>query len=910
MMKRHPLSVLWILVISIIASTPPVTAADVYLVLGSDTAIWDGMWTSRYNNFYNADLYKNPAENAYEVMDPSVRAQWVDSYGQTMKLTWWMMGGNIFRFATNTDVPVPNHMPLHLMRTLHGDPVQVLGDELSLHYHTFDWFDYSGDGQYFWNQALGFEDCREDWEVTLAQMLIEEKTFPVSFRSGWHYMDNDWQAELDDILPFSMHNAWPANRTDTTEPLDNTYHWNQSPEDWIAYHPSTQNYQIPGDSPGWNVRSTHIGSHIVEGELDEMFENASEGETQIACLWGHLPETNFIDNLARVDSLAHLVSDRYPDVHFRYCTATEGMQYWMESSDTTAPQLDTQVTHHDDHITLRVETDEEIFQPAPVVAVRDVYNRYRLISGRPLSGHRWSYIIDSSPDELGIIGIALCDPSGNQTMEWIDNKPADQYLDNFDTGYNEIRGTWSSIDENIWNVDARQTMVAPEDSAAVEFTMTVDGDGYRAFFTRAPWPETGAVDTVRAVIQSTSGPMDTTCFDPSIARDSWVFLGSGEFSDQESITVRLSSVNSGDAPAIMMADVMKGTAMVPDRDLSIASPVIDLNEVSRGDTVAVEFTVENRGKEQLTITRASSALGLVTCDQIPLTLARMSEITLTARFSSDDIGSALDTLYLYSDDPVEPRVGLAFTADVERPFVIIDNEDPEHYSESGKWDYSVASASQGSSSRYAYIDQSPKAYARFTTILDEPGVYELYEIVPKTENATSHALYIVHVGDAAIDTVVIDQNEGSGNWVSVGRFSLPASEPVVVQVRETGHSTRGPVLRTDAIKWCLLRTLTDVASEQHPEEFSFSLAPNYPNPFNSVTTIEYEIEKQGLVQVTIFNALGENVRVLKNSWHQPGRYSVQWDGRNGLGREVSSGVYFYHLSSGKRIQSRKLLQIK
>jgi hypothetical protein len=909
MKKRYLLSARWMIVLSVVVLTSLATAADVYLVLGSDTAIWQGMWTSRYNNFYDADLYKNPSRNAYEVMDPSVRSQWVDSYGQTMKLTWWMMGGNIFRFATNTDVPVPNHMPLHLMRTLHGDHVKALGDELSLHYHTFHWFDYNGDGQYFWNQALRFEDCRQDWEISLAQMLIEEKTFPVSFRSGWHYMDNDWQAELDDILPFSMHNAWPANRTDTTEPLDNTYHWHQSPEDWIAFHPSTKNYQVPGDGPGWNVRSTHIGSYIVEGELDEMFGKASQGEKQIACLWGHLPETDFVDNLARVDSLAHLVSDRYPDVNFRYCTAIEGMQYWMESSDTTAPQFDYQLSGSDQRLTLRLTTDEAIFQPAPVVAVRDVYNQYRLVSGRPMSGHQWTYTIPMSRDELGTIGITCCDPSGNQAMEIIHNKPADQYLDNLDLGYSEILGTWSSIQENIWYTDARRTMVSPEDSAAIEFSMTVDGDGYRAFFTRAPWPETGAVDTVRAVIQSTSGPMDTTCFDPSLIRDSWVFIGSGEVSDQQSVTVRLSSVNTGDSPVVMMADVVKVTAMVPERDLSVASSVIDLKEVSRDDTVAVDVTVENRGKDELTISRISSALGLLTCDQMPLTLESMSKTTLSIWFSSPTTGGIQDTLYLHSDDPVEPRLPVLITADVERPFVIIDNEDEDHYRESGKWAYSVARA-HGPTSRYAYIGQNPRAYARFSTTLKESGVYELYEIVPETVNATSNALYIIRVGDTALDTVLIDQNEGSGNWVSMGRFSLPAGEPVVVEVRETGQSTRGPVLRADAIKWSMLRTLTDVSMEGHPDEFSFHLSPNYPNPFNSVTTIDYEIAQAGPVQVTLYNALGKKVRVLQNAWHQPGRYSVQWDGRNGLGREVSSGVYFYHLSSGNRIQSRKLLLIK
>ena len=65
-------------------------AGEVYLVLGSDTAIWDGMGTSTYNNDYNPALYTDPSANAYLVMDPAFRAQFVDSYGTPMKMTWWM----------------------------------------------------------------------------------------------------------------------------------------------------------------------------------------------------------------------------------------------------------------------------------------------------------------------------------------------------------------------------------------------------------------------------------------------------------------------------------------------------------------------------------------------------------------------------------------------------------------------------------------------------------------------------------------------------------------------------------------------------------------------------------------------------------------------------------------------------
>jgi hypothetical protein len=193
----------------------------VYLVLGSDTAIWDGMGTDRFNDTYVDALFTDPTNNAYKVMDQAFRNQLVDSYGQTMKFTWWMMGGNIFRYATNKNFPIPNIMTVYLMRKYHGEAIRKFGDEITMHYHTFVWSDYNNDGLFFWNQAHTFLESKDDFDVTLAQYLLEENTFPVSFRSGWHYMDNEWQKYLNELLPFNIDYYYTNVRKDTVEPIDN-----------------------------------------------------------------------------------------------------------------------------------------------------------------------------------------------------------------------------------------------------------------------------------------------------------------------------------------------------------------------------------------------------------------------------------------------------------------------------------------------------------------------------------------------------------------------------------------------------------------------------------------------------------------------------------------------------------------
>ena len=112
----------------------------VYLVVGSDTAIWNAGTTvdvfTRHPH-YRQDSFTDSNAPIFQAMSPGWRNLFKDSFGQSIKFTWWMMGGNIYRDADNLNVPLANTMVLHLMKQYHGVKIQQFGDELSLHYHTF-----------------------------------------------------------------------------------------------------------------------------------------------------------------------------------------------------------------------------------------------------------------------------------------------------------------------------------------------------------------------------------------------------------------------------------------------------------------------------------------------------------------------------------------------------------------------------------------------------------------------------------------------------------------------------------------------------------------------------------------------------------------------------------------------------
>jgi hypothetical protein len=86
---------------------------------------------------------------------------------------------------------------------------------------------------------------------------------------------------------------------------------------------------------------------------------------------------------------------------------------------------------------------------------------------------------------------------------------------------------------------------------------------------------------------------------------------------------------------------------------------------------------------------------------------------------------------------------------------------------------------------------------------------------------------------------------------------------------------------------------------------TFTLKQNYPNPFNPSTIIKYQIPKDGLVTLKVYDVLGEEVKTLVNEYKNIGRYEVKFDAS-----ELASGMYIYQLKSGEFISSKKMMVIK
>jgi hypothetical protein len=905
-MKTLDLRSLLLWIATLLLAPAAIPQGKVYLVLGSDTAIWDGMDVSRYHCTYATALFTDPSGNAARVMDAGFRAELTESYGTPVKFTWWMMAGNIFRFATNTNVPHPNTMTMYLMRRYHGSAIAAWGDELSLHYHTFAWTDYNLDGQWYWNQALAFPECRDDFDVTLAELLLEDRVLPVSFRSGWHAMDNAWQQRLDSLLLYCMHNDWPAVRRDTTEPLDNTYDWSRAPKSFVPFHPSTTDYQIPGNGRGWNLRSVYM-SAADSSFMDAVFAAAKQGKDQVVCLWAHLPETDFLDNVRKVNTSAHKAATRYPGTPFRYCTAVEAMQAWRDTRDTTRPVLTIGENGSGADTRWTVSSSEALFQPLPFVALKTRDGAYRTLACERTSPTTWQTIDPIPRSEVATVGTAGTDTAGNLGTAVLRYVPDDLYVEDGDAGYKELRGTWGSTATSAWGRTSRITTLGPTDTAAVRWTPPLVETGTYNIFVQAPAQSNTARDIVFRIVEHGT-VVDTIRFPQGITTTGWTYLTTRTLGDTSEHVLEMWGHGSTQGTTVLAADVVKFSGLVRDRWFE-APASVDAGEIIAGDTVTFHLTLQNRGTQPLTVDGGVPGPGISLTTPLPMQIPPMSTRALTYLACFTAKGAATDSITFLSDDPLNSSRTVIIHALVSNYYRIVDDLDSLFYRETGTWSFSVAQA-YGTSSRYIY--PVPGASATFSTVLREAGMYDVSAIVPTTVNASTRARYLLTSGGTTADSLFRDQNDGSGSWVTLFHRILPAGAPVTIVVTDAMSPVQsGKVLRADAIRFAWVSSgvsSAGSATAQIPEQTS--LDPNYPNPFNPTTMIGYRLSAAGRVNLTVYDLLGREVMVLVDEVKAPGTYLLQFDARHQGAGSLPSGTYFLRLRTSETTLTRRMLLIR
>jgi flagellar hook assembly protein FlgD len=87
-----------------------------------------------------------------------------------------------------------------------------------------------------------------------------------------------------------------------------------------------------------------------------------------------------------------------------------------------------------------------------------------------------------------------------------------------------------------------------------------------------------------------------------------------------------------------------------------------------------------------------------------------------------------------------------------------------------------------------------------------------------------------------------------------------------------------------------------------PSQDVFSMQV-YPNPFNPTTTFSFSLPQDATAEVAVFNAVGQRVKMLANEAFTAGMHKVVWEGRDDDNKAVSSGIYFYRLTTDGKIRA-------
>ena len=168
-----------------------------------------------------------------------------------------------------------------------------------------------------------------------------------------------------------------------------------------------------------------------------------------------------------------------------------------------------------------------------------------------------------------------------------------------------------------------------------------------------------------------------------------------------------------------------------------------------------------------------------------------------------------------------------------------------------------------------------------------PAITEFDEIVQQNPN-TEEAVYAEI--DALTTALLVEDEDSSLHKGRLGKYL----------VKTSGDYNR----RVDDI---LRKNFGSDAKESEKDLLptEYTLYQNFPNPFNPITTIKYDLPNAGEVSLIIYDILGRRVKQLVNDKQQPGRYEIKFDASN-----LASGVYIYQLITDKYINAKKMILLK
>ena len=423
-------------------------------------------------------------------------------------------------------------------------------------------------------------------------------------------------------------------------------------------------------------------------------------------------------------------------------------------------------------------------------------------------------------------------------------------------------------------------------------------------------PVMGFEETLNAqgmLVRSDTGFVNTSAFtlahdsEPSSFSSTWdpVNIDLSNYSNDAWVIIQ--SVQNYNAAGVQTGWRLKVDDLATP-DIYISQEPI-LNAVARynfgitspaGDTV--NLGIINSGVEDLIIDSLElangSAYNLDLVDaEFPVTVMQDSIVRFPVVFAPYDDGPAMDTLIYYSN-------------------YTVGNMDANGYGTSTTILSGIALNAPPQPVMLLTPDNNAVLTIDSENADGETGIFWTNSMDPDG-NDIEYVLELVfeNTGDT-LDTALsvtnffLSHTEALEYMVDVGVTQLEVTWNVFAEDGFTySPSSNGPFSLVIDGGWAL-----SVDNNNIPEVFA--LHNNYPNPFNPVTNIGYDIPELSKVTIDIYNIAGNKVKTLVSKEHQPGRYKIQWNATNEFGAPVATGMYIYKIRAKDFVSVKKLLLMK
>ena len=360
------------------------------------------------------------------VMDPAFRLRDPDSRGRGWVYNWCCV--DHVRYDVNPrrrDIGFHNvfdHYAALLRRAgASGDPGP---DGLHFHFHPHPMVDHAHLCATHWWAAS------DKLYQVLSRRIVDRLWFPSVNRPGFQVNRPDSHWFLEQFVPFDFASLAVDVAGDEGGQFDladgRSGDWRRAPCTWEPYHPSHDDYQVPGSCRRWIARALNMGTRfrcLDMAEVRRAFAEARQGRPVVMAFADH----DFRDirpNVEAVRGWLNAARQEFPDVEVRHCEAVEAMRSALALPAMEPCSLDLDLIAHGDAHVLTVRTDTPSFGPQPYLALKTVTRDYRHDNlDFQVPGREWTYVFDAETmplRALEAVGVACCNARGAATVAVLD----------------------------------------------------------------------------------------------------------------------------------------------------------------------------------------------------------------------------------------------------------------------------------------------------------------------------------------------------------------------------------------------------------------------------------------------------------------------------------------------------------